>query len=255
MQAAVPFGGRDQAHTAAVLTRGVNGFDDTGVDATHPNAVDGDRFSPGDRAEDRELGCGIRATQVVRRVALGESFPLCVVHGIGEGALLLESAEDVGRGAVQHAADGVDLFARERLAQGAYDRHRGRDGAFAVEARVRDGQAREEAGIPRQCLLVRGHDGGAAVECGADPWCRLRCSAGVDDEVDRGVDGYARGVAGERGWREPRVAQVRTEHSYSGDAEPCARDLLERAATLGERCGERGPDGSAADETKTQYDG
>jgi hypothetical protein len=146
----------------------------------------------------------------------------------------------------------VDLLAGKRVTQRADDRNGCRYGALAVETRASRGERCEQIGIASERALVGGDDGGAAVERRANPLPRVRCAAGLDDDVDAWIRRETGRVANERCADLARIPQVRAQDGDASQRQARAGDVLEPGATLGERVRERGSDSAVADEAELQ---
>jgi hypothetical protein len=124
-----------------------------------------------------------------------------------------------------------------------------------METGASPGEDGEQPGISREGLFVRGDDGGSAVERGMNPVASVRCSACLDDDVDRRVGGERRCVARDRRCRRARVTQLGTRDGNARESKPDASDRFQGVSSFGERRRERGSNGAAADEAEAYFDG
>ena len=165
--------------------RGADLFDAGDVDDFR---IDGETV--GERGEKDGLVGGVPAIDVEGGIGFGVAESLSFLKGSGvvdaaQGHLL----EDVVRGAVDDAGEGMDLVADERVLNGFDDGDATGDGGFEKDGGFHfPGQGEQLDAALGEEGFVAGDDGLFRVEGGSDDFKSIRgASDQFDDDVDRGV--------------------------------------------------------------------
>ena len=220
------------------------------VDAHMIDLLQNDAGVERDRREDRDLGRGVGAGDVLGGVGLGVAEPLRLGQSVGVGgARLHHLAQDEVRGAVDDAVDAVDAAHDHRLAQ-HLDHRDGRAHA-GLEAKLHSvllGGAEELLAVPGQELLVGRDDRLARLEERQHMLAgRLDPAHDLGDHRDRGVVPEPCEVRGEQAGRGVGVPG-RVAHEGRGDLDRAARDALDRRRAAVEEAVDRRTDCPVAEE-------
>ena len=150
--------------------------------------IDGEPVGEG--GEEDSLMGGVPAVDVERRIGLRVAEILGFLEGGGVGdAAQGHLLEDVVRGAVDNAGEGVDLVADEGVLDGLDDGDAARDGSLEEDRGLHfPGNGEQlDAALGKQGL-VAGDDGFFREQRGGDDFESIRGAADqLDDDIDGGV--------------------------------------------------------------------
>ena len=160
-------------------------------DRLHRDVVDAHDAAESDAGEDRQLGPGVVAVDVVGRVRLGVSEPLRFRQRVPEGqARALHSGQDVVAGAVQDALNPPQAVPRHALPEPPENRDPARHGGLEQQVAAPPSRLPQQRGAAvGDDLLVGGDDRLAGGQRLLDPGPgRVVPADQLDDDVDRAVD-------------------------------------------------------------------
>ena len=141
-----------------------------------------------DAAQDRELGAGVVACNVLRRIGLRVAEHLRLAKSVRELGARLHLAQDEVAGSVQNTLDAMALVACQTLLQAGNYRYSTSDGGAIQQLAATAPRQRLQFHTMRSDqFFVRGHDGLPCIESAAHPLAgRIEAARQFDNDVDIG---------------------------------------------------------------------
>ena len=225
------------------------------VDALERHVVDVQVAVERERGQDRELGRGVGAADVLGRVGLGVAELLRLGERVGVALPVARhrGQHEVGR-AIDDADQLVDAGRRERLLQHAHDRDGGAGRGLVAQLGPAAVRRRLQLGaVAREQLLVGRDDGDAALEQLAQvAERRLDAAHDLGHDLDRRVVADVLEAVGEQAGRRALALARRVAHERAHDAHRPARDALDDVGALTQQPVDRRADRAVSEQADAE---
>ncbi len=225
------------------------------VDALERDVVDVQVAVERERGQDRELGGGVRAADVLGRIGLGVAELLRLGERIGVAPAVARHRREheVGR-AVDDPDQLVDAGRGERLLQHAHDGDRGAGRGLVAQLRAAAvGRGLQLGAVAREQLLVGRHHRDAALEQLAQvAERRLDAAHDLGDDLDRRVVADLLEAVGQQPGRRALALAARVAHERAHDAHRPAGDALDDVCALAQQPVDRRADGAVSEQADAE---